>query len=125
MSFATRLRSLVTRLTAVDKFGNTATFSWPNTGATYDRATGKVTGGTPVSDLVTTVGGPTGIDPKLMNGGTITERDQMITVEASRVTNTIVPGQTTVTINTKEFAVTKVIPSRTNDTDIAYRLVIR
>lgn len=123
MSFATRLQSLVTRLTAVDRLGNSATFSHPN--ETYDRATGKVVVNAPPTTLATTIGGPIGVNPKLANGTTVQESDQVIYAEASQMTFTIVPGQTRVTINTKVYAIVSVEPYRVNDTDVAFKLMIR
>ena len=124
MSFATRQQALLTRLSATSKFGNTATFTHPNADKAYDRTTGKTTAGADTS-LATTVLGPRGVSPRLINGTTVQESDMQITVEASRMTFTIVPGETTVTINSKVYTVTAIFPTRLNDVDVSFRLVLR
>lgn len=123
-SFPLRMQALATRLMQTTKFGNSATFSHPNIDKVYARGTGKTTEGTPTS-LPTTIGGPIGVAAKLINGDTIQESDQIIYVEASRLTFAIIPGETTVTINANKFAVTHVKAYRVQDVDVAFRLVIR
>jgi hypothetical protein len=111
-------------MTATTKFGNSATFNHPNADKVYNRETGKTTEGSPTV-LPTSIGGPIGVSPRLVNGDTIQESDQIIYVEESRLTFTIEPGETTVTIDGKTFAITEVKPFRTQDVDVAFRLVIR
>ena len=122
MSLATKMQALATKLLQVDRFGNSATFSHPT--RTYDRTTGKTTT-TSTATLVTTIGGPSGVNPKLVNGTTVKESDQVVYVEASQLTFVIDPAVTSVTINSKTYAITEVTPYRVNDIDVAMRLVIR
>ncbi len=172
MSFATNQQALMTRLTALTKFGNSATFS-DIAVVTFDRTIGQLVGdvaagsftigityeivsvgttnftligaasntvgvqfvatgagigtgtGTAPTILATTVGGPIGVNPRLINGTTIQETDQTIIVEASRLTFTISIDKTKVTIDGRKYAITSIKPSRANDVTIAYMLVIR
>ena len=124
MTFATRMQALATRMTKVTKFGNSATFTHPNADKTYDRTTGKTTAGADIT-LATTIGGPIGVSPRLIDGSTVQENDQVIYVEATRLTFTIVPGETTVAVNGEVYAIVDITPFRTQDTDVAFRLVIR
>ena len=122
-SFALRQQALMTRLTKLTKFGNSATFNHQPT--TYNRDTGKTTNDGSLVTLATTVGGPIGVNPRLINGSTIQETDQIIRVEASRLTFTISMKFTKVTIDGREYVITSITPSRANDVTIAYMLVIR
>lgn len=121
-SFALRQQSLLTRLTALTKFGNSATFT--DTISTYDETTGKPTPGTPTV-LATTIGGPLGVNPKYVNGDTIKQTDQMIVVEASRLTFTPSLESTKVAIDGRNYTVTAIKPLRANDVYIGYRMVVR
>lgn len=122
-SFALRQQALMTRLTALTKFGNSATFNHQPT--TYNRDTGKTVNDGSATVLATTVGGPIGVNPRLINGSTIRETDQIIRVEASRLTFTISIDFTKVTIDSREYAITSITPSRANDVTIAFMLVVR
>lgn len=122
-SFALRQQGLLDRLTDIAKFGNSATFNHQAT--TYDRDTGKTANDGALVTLATTVGGPVGVNPRLINGDTIQETDQTIIVEASRLTFTISIDTTKVTIDGRVYAITSITPSRANDVTIAYTLVIR
>ena len=122
MSFATDMQELVTELTDITEFGNSATFT--DTPQPYDPDDGKTTPGTPVV-FATTIGGPVGVNPRLINGSTIQETDQMITVEASRMPFDIDLDTTTVAIAGRTYAITAIKTPVTNDTDIVHKLVIR
>ena len=124
MSFATEMQELVTELTSITEFGNSATFTDTPPAVPYNPDTGKTTPGTPVP-FATTIGGPVGVNPKLVNGSTIQETDQMIIVEASRMPFDIDMDTTTVTIAGRLYAITSIETPVTNDTDIAHKLIIR
>lgn len=123
MTFASDMDAVAVELLDIAVFGNTATFSEPD--ETNDPASGKVTVNNAPTTTVTTIGGPIGVDPGLVDGTIVQSRDLLIWAAPSELSAVPAPARTTVTIDGDVFTVVQVTTYGANDANALHEMRIR